>query len=95
MSVMELAVQGFGAKLGITLVSERKWQVILDQVNSAIRALDQKDGATIMYAGISSHLSKRQGGMKRSHASKANIIVRGSRENLWRDKDVCSESCRG
>ncbi len=55
MRVMESGVQAFGAKLGIDLVSEKVWQVILDQVNSAIRALG-KDPLAKQYASVSAHL---------------------------------------
>jgi hypothetical protein len=39
MRVMELAVQKLGDKLGVTLVQEKNWQVILDGVDKAIKAL--------------------------------------------------------
>ena len=42
MRVMEAALQHFGSELGITLVAEKNWQNILDEVNSAIRKLDHK-----------------------------------------------------
>jgi len=42
MRVMEHAVQEFGTKLGIKLVVEKQWQVILDQINKAIRSMPDK-----------------------------------------------------
>ena len=56
MRVMELAVQQFGSELNITLVTEKNWQVILDQVNAAIRKLDARDAKTKPYAQAASHL---------------------------------------
>jgi hypothetical protein len=56
MRVMEIAVQRFGDKLGVTLVAEKNWQVILDQINSAIKAMNHKDPKTKAYAGAASHL---------------------------------------
>lgn len=56
MRVMEIAVQQFGARLGIELTDEKNWQNILDQVNKAIKALDQKDHLTKRYAATAGHL---------------------------------------
>jgi hypothetical protein len=56
MRVMEIAAQKLGDALGVQLVSDKVWQVILDQVNKAIRAMDQKDPKTKVFAAISSHL---------------------------------------
>lgn len=56
MCVMELAVQQFGSALGVNLVAEKNWQVILDQVNAAIRKRDPKDAKTKAYAQAASHL---------------------------------------
>jgi hypothetical protein len=56
MRVMELAVHRFGDVLGVTFVREKNWQVILDQINAAIRKLDQKDAKTKAYAQAASHL---------------------------------------
>jgi hypothetical protein len=56
MRVMELALQSFGSKIGVTLVHEKNWQNILDEANKKIRALDQKLLETKKYAEASSHL---------------------------------------
>jgi len=56
MRVMELAVQRFGHELKVTLVTEKNWQVILDQINAAIKKLDAKDAKTKAYAQAASHL---------------------------------------
>ncbi len=56
MRVMEIAVQRFGDKLGITLPSEKNWQNILDEINKAIKTLDQKAAQTKAYAEASAHL---------------------------------------
>lgn len=47
MRIMEVGVQRFGAKLGVVLVQEKNWQVILNETDKAIRKLDPKDPATI------------------------------------------------
>lgn len=57
MRVMELAVQRFGSELGVKLATEQNWQVILDQVNAAIRKRDpKKDKKAKAYASVASHL---------------------------------------
>ena len=56
MRVMEIALQRLGDKLGIVFVDKKNWQNILEEVNKAIRALDQKDPQTKTYAEISAHL---------------------------------------
>ncbi len=56
MRVMEIAVQDFGDKLGIALVSEKNWHTILEEVNKAIKGLDQKSPQTKAYAEASAHL---------------------------------------
>jgi hypothetical protein len=56
MRVMEIAVQHFGSKLGVKLAAEKSWQNILDEINKAIKALDQKAAQTKAYAEASSHL---------------------------------------
>jgi len=56
MRIMELGVQKFGDRLGVMLVQEKNWQIILDQVNAAIRKLDAKQPATKAYAEAASHL---------------------------------------
>jgi hypothetical protein len=56
MRVMETGVQVFGDRLGVELTTEKNWHDILEAVNKAIKALDQKDLVTKAYAGISSNL---------------------------------------
>jgi HEPN domain-containing protein len=56
MRVMELAVQYFGAELGVALASEKNWQNILDEINKKIRALNHKLPETKTYAEAASHL---------------------------------------
>lgn len=60
MRAIEIAVQKFGDKLGITLLDSRgrtkMWQSILDEVNKVVRALNQNDPLTKQYAAISSLL---------------------------------------
>jgi hypothetical protein len=56
MRVMETAVQVLGSRLGVQLTTEKNWQNILDEVNKAIKALNQKDPLTKAYASISSNL---------------------------------------
>jgi hypothetical protein len=55
MRVMEVGVQKFGDKLGVTLPDEKIWQIILDQVNSEIKKLG-KDQPAKKYASVSAHL---------------------------------------
>lgn len=56
MRVMEISVQRLGDKLGVKLVEEKNWQVILDQVGAAIRKRDHRDAETKAYAEVASHL---------------------------------------
>jgi hypothetical protein len=57
MRIMESAVQSFGTELGVTLASEQNWQVILDQINAAVRKMDpKKDPLAAVYAEAASHL---------------------------------------
>ncbi len=56
MRVMEIGVQRLGAKLGVPLVEETNWQVILDRVNSAINTLPAKDAATVEISQVSANL---------------------------------------
>jgi hypothetical protein len=56
MRVVEIAVQLFGDKLGITLAADKNWQNILDEINKAIKKLDQKAPQTRAYAEASAHL---------------------------------------
>jgi hypothetical protein len=56
MRVMEIGVRRFGDVLGVTLADDKNWQNILDEINKAIRALDQKLPLTKKYAAASAHL---------------------------------------
>jgi hypothetical protein len=42
MRVMEIGVQSFGTKLGVTLANEMNWQKILDLVNKGIKSRDHR-----------------------------------------------------
>lgn len=48
MRVMETGVQELGTKLDVTLVSEKNWQNILDEINKAIKALPKSPMAVKM-----------------------------------------------
>jgi hypothetical protein len=57
MRIMEIAVQQFGTKLGVSLASEKNWQNILDEINKAIQLLpktpqrvDMSQAAANLYA---------------------------------------------
>jgi len=54
MRIMEVGVQAFGIKLGVSLAHEKNWQNILDETNKAIRALPPKDSMTVRLSQISS-----------------------------------------
>ncbi len=56
MRVMEIGVQEFGSKIGVSLTSTKVWHVILQEADKAIRAMDQKANETKQYAAISAHL---------------------------------------
>ena len=56
MRVMEIGVPRFGDVLGVHLPDDKNWQNILDEINKAIKALDQKAPLTKKYAGASAHL---------------------------------------
>lgn len=56
MRVVELGVRRFGDKLGATLTEEKNWQSILNDINSAIKAMDHKLPQTKAYAATSAHL---------------------------------------
>ena len=55
MRIMEAGVQAFGTKLGVPLVKGKVWQVILDGINAAIKAL-HKDPATVELSQIAANL---------------------------------------
>jgi hypothetical protein len=56
MRIMEVGVQELGNKLGVQLVNDKVWQVILDGINSKITALPQKDPRTVELAQASANL---------------------------------------
>jgi hypothetical protein len=56
MRVMEIAVQRFGDRLGVPLATEKNWQNVLDEINKAIRALDQKAAQTRAFLEAAAHL---------------------------------------
>jgi hypothetical protein len=53
---MEVGVQVLGNKLGVALTHEKNWQNILDEVNKAIKKLDQKAATTKELAAASANL---------------------------------------
>lgn len=56
MRIMESGVQQLGNKLGVPLVHETVWQVILDQINKAIKALPTKDTVTVEMSQAAANL---------------------------------------
>lgn len=60
MRVMEIGVQAVGKKLRISLVQEKNWQNILDQVNKAIKNMSTKTAKRKLlqseYGAIAAHL---------------------------------------
>jgi hypothetical protein len=56
MRVVEIGVQKFGDKIGISLTTEKNWQNILDEVNKAIKKMDPKNELTKQYASLAAHL---------------------------------------
>lgn len=56
MRVMEIAVHRYGDALAIKLASEKNWQVILNEANKAVKALDQKAENTRALAEALAHL---------------------------------------
>lgn len=55
MRIMEIGTQRLGSKLGVTLVHEKNWQNILDEINKAIKALPKGPG-TVEMAQASANL---------------------------------------
>ena len=55
MRVMEVGVQKFGEKLGLTFIDQKVWQIILDGINLEIKKLGKTPDAKL-YAGMSAHL---------------------------------------
>jgi hypothetical protein len=56
MRIMETGVQQLGNQLGVALTNEKNWQNILDEVNKAIKALNQKAPLTKELAAVSANL---------------------------------------
>ena len=56
MRIMEVGVQRLGEMLGVALVEEKNWQVILDQVNKAVKSLPAKEPRTVALSQVSAHL---------------------------------------
>jgi hypothetical protein len=56
MRIMEVGVQQFGTKLGVTLAQEKNWQNILDEINKAIKALPPKATETVQMSQAAANL---------------------------------------
>ena len=56
MRIMEAAVQEFGRALGIGSVETTNWQIILDQINKAIKALPSKGQITAALSEAATNL---------------------------------------
>jgi hypothetical protein len=56
MRVMEIGVQEFADALGVPLAKDKVWQVLLDQINTKIKAMSTKDPATPLMASVAAHL---------------------------------------
>jgi hypothetical protein len=56
MRIMEVGVQQFGTKLGVSIANEKNWQNILDEINKAIKALPARDPATVEMSQASGNL---------------------------------------
>jgi hypothetical protein len=56
MRIMEVGVQEFRTKLGVTFSDEKNWQNILDESNKAIKALPPKDPTTVEMSQVSANL---------------------------------------
>jgi hypothetical protein len=56
MRIMEVGVQQFGTKLGVTLADEKNWQNILDETNKAIKTFPAKAGSTIEMSQAAANL---------------------------------------
>ena len=53
---MEVGVQRLGDKLCVSFAPDKNWQNILNEINKAIKLLDQKASKTKAYSAASSHL---------------------------------------
>jgi hypothetical protein len=56
MRIMEIGVQQLAARLQVGLPSSKNWQNLLDELNKAIKALDQKAPETKEFAAASANL---------------------------------------
>jgi hypothetical protein len=56
MRIMEVGVQQFGTKLGVTLTDEKNWQNILDEANKAIKSLSSKAPDTVSMSQAAANL---------------------------------------
>jgi hypothetical protein len=56
MRIMEVGVQDFGTKLGVSLTNEKNWQNILDELNKAIKLLPHKVPGTVEISQASANL---------------------------------------
>jgi hypothetical protein len=56
MRIMEVGVQEFGKKLGVSLANEKNWQNILDEANKAIKALPPKAPGTVEMSQAAANL---------------------------------------
>jgi hypothetical protein len=56
MRIMEVGVREFGKKLGVSLVNEKNWQNILDELNKAIKILSPKAAGTVEMSQASANL---------------------------------------
>jgi hypothetical protein len=56
MRIMEVGVQQLGKVLGVTLVDEKNWQNILDELNKTVKTLNPKDKRTIEISQASANL---------------------------------------
>jgi hypothetical protein len=56
MRIMEVGVQAFGSKLGVTFTDQKNWQNILDEINKAIKALPPKAPGTVEMSQAAANL---------------------------------------
>lgn len=56
MRIMEVGVQEFGTKLGVSLANEKNWQNVLDETNKAIKNLPHKASGTVEMSQAAANL---------------------------------------
>ena len=56
MRIMEVGVQEFGKKLGVTFADQKNWQNILDEINKAIKVLPAKAAGTVEMSQAAANL---------------------------------------